>query len=117
MVALSCALALFFAASALCAPAPPPITLAWPLHGSEGANGVGGWASSEVPVGAQFRDVHGLGEHRQGVESARGLGPEFAAQFPEPFPQPIDEERRGAIPPLGMGRGRAVGVFSRIPPT
>ena len=36
-------------------PAPQPLTsLVWPLHGSDGANGVGGWASSEVPVGAHL---------------------------------------------------------------
>lgn len=34
-------------------PAPPPETLVWPLHGTSGDNGVGGWASSEVPTGAQ----------------------------------------------------------------
>ena len=36
----------------LCAPSPPGVDLAWPLHGSEGAAGVGGGASSEDPVGA-----------------------------------------------------------------
>jgi len=47
-----CAAALLALASA--APSPPPASLAWPLHGSEGAAGVGGWSSSEVPVGAHW---------------------------------------------------------------
>lgn len=32
----------------------PPSSLVWPFHGTSGANGVGGWASSEVPLGAQL---------------------------------------------------------------
>jgi putative alpha-1,2-mannosidase len=47
-------LPLLLAAPGSAAPAPAPVTLAWPLHGSEGAAGVGGWASSEVPVGAHW---------------------------------------------------------------
>ena len=54
MTPRSALLAACAAAAALAAPAPPPATLAWPLHGSEGDAGVGGWASSEVPVGAHW---------------------------------------------------------------
>jgi hypothetical protein len=35
-------------------PPPPATSLVWPLHGSDGAGGIGGWASSEIPVGAQL---------------------------------------------------------------
>ena len=51
---LRAALLVCAAAAARAAPSPPPASLAWPLHGSEGAAGVGGWASSEVPVGAHW---------------------------------------------------------------
>ena len=60
--------ALLHAASVLSAPSPPPVTLAWPLHGSEGAGGVGGWSSSEVPVGAQWP----FGNMRLGPDSTVG---------------------------------------------
>ena len=35
-------------------PAAPPQALVWPFHGTSGANGLGGWASSEVPIGAHL---------------------------------------------------------------
>ena len=54
VAALLALLALSQAPAAAAAPAPPPASLAWPLHGSEGDAGVGGWASSEVPVGAHW---------------------------------------------------------------
>lgn len=52
-----------FVVAALAAPAPQPVTqLVWPFHGSDGAGGVGGWATSEVPVGAHApRGVMRLG--------------------------------------------------------
>ena len=59
-----------FALSTFGAPSPPPVTLAWPLHGSEGAAGVGGWASSEVPVGAHWP----FGGMRLGADTTVGWG-------------------------------------------
>jgi len=33
-------------------PVPSPVDTVWPFHGTSGAGGLGGWASSEVPIGA-----------------------------------------------------------------
>jgi putative alpha-1,2-mannosidase len=33
-------------------PVPSPVDSVWPFHGTSGAGGLGGWASSEVPIGA-----------------------------------------------------------------
>ena len=40
------------ASSGFGALAQPLTQYVWPLHGSSGAGGIGGWGSSEVPVGA-----------------------------------------------------------------
>ena len=39
-------------AAAVAQPAGPGSPYVWLLHGSGGGGGIGGWASSEVPVGA-----------------------------------------------------------------
>ena len=92
MTLIRCAASFLFTASVLSEPAAPPITLAWPLHGSEGANGVGGWASSEVPVGAQFP----FGNMRLGPDTTVGWG---GGDFWWPFNHYVSFARTAAPAP------------------